>query len=242
MKITQVIAVEKTIKNEANSAITDANKIAQKAVLFEGLARSYVPLKEDGEKLPPETKQVQHSATALLRAALNRKSELLDVTATKDYSNCFAVADVVVDGEVVVSKAPVTYLLFLEKELNDVHTFIGNLPVLDPAESWTFDQNSATWKSAETVTQRTAKVQEPIVLYPATDKHPAQTQLITKDVGVGHWHQTKMSGGLPAPRKAELLERVEKVQKAIKIAREEANLAEASVQKVGEKLFAMLLK
>ena len=29
-----------------------------------------------------------------------------------------------------------TYLLFLEKQLTDLHTFVKKLPVLDAAESW----------------------------------------------------------------------------------------------------------
>ena len=58
-----------------------------------------------------------------------------------------------------------------------------------------------------------------------------------EDVTVGYWRTVKFSGALPARRVNELLERVEKLQQAIKFAREEANNAEAPEVKVGDKVF-----
>ena len=37
---------------------------------------------------------------------------------------------------------PVTYLLFLEKQLVDLHTFVKKLPVLDASETWVFDASA----------------------------------------------------------------------------------------------------
>jgi hypothetical protein len=45
---------------------------------------------------------------------------------------------------------------------------------------------------------------------------------------------------LPAKRINELVERVEKLQQAVKFAREEANNAEVTQQKTGEKIFGYL--
>jgi hypothetical protein len=50
----------------------------------------------------------------------------------------------------------------------------------------------------------------------------------------------KFSGALPAKRVNELVERVEKLQQAVKFAREEANGAEITDQQVGEKVFRYL--
>lgn len=49
---------------------------------------------------------------------------LFDVTATKDWANCEARADVTVDGWVLVSAVPVSCLLFLEKRLTDIYAFV----------------------------------------------------------------------------------------------------------------------
>jgi len=79
-------------------------------------------------------------------------------------------------------------------------------------------------------------MQKGIVLYDATEHHPAQTQLITEDVVVGHWTTTKFSGAIPRPRKKVLLERIRQLADAVKFAREQANSIEADDQKVGRKV------
>jgi hypothetical protein len=50
----------------------------------------------------------------------------------------------------------------------------------------------------------------------------------------------KFSGALPAKRVNDLLERVEKLQHAVKFAREEANNIEVDQQKVGRTLLQFL--
>jgi hypothetical protein len=79
----------------------------------------------------------------------------------------------------------------------------------------------------------TAKVQEPLVLYPATEQHPAQTQLITKDVVTGQWDERKFSGAATRADQEALLGRIRKLQEAVKLARETANSAEVDKQRVG---------
>jgi hypothetical protein len=239
-RLNQIIAVEKGVKAKVTADLGEAYKLVQKPALFGGFTKEYSRLGEDGEMFPSESQRVQYNAQELLRSAVTRATELLDVTATKDFANCTATADVVVDGTVVVAKAPVTYLLFLEKQLTDLHTFVGKLPTLSPEEKWSFDEAAGVYKSEPGQTTKTKKAQKPIVMYAATKEHPAQTQLITEDVVVGHWSQVKMSGAVPESRRRTLLERLEKVQKAVKYAREQANMVDAPEQKVGEKLLSWL--
>lgn len=241
-KLNQIIAVEKGIKARAYSELTELNKAAQKAELFNGFSKVYEKKDEDGEDLPSEKKRVQFVAGEVLRAAERAIGEWMDVTARKDWSNAIATADVSVDGKVVLAGVPVTYLLFLEKQLTDMRTFAGNMPVLDEGEAWTRDENSGLYKSDVVSTHRTKKVQKPIVLYPATPEHPAQTQIVTEDVIAGHWKQVKHSGAMPKPERAALLERVEKLLKAVKEAREAANgIDEVPAPAVGQAIFGYLL-
>ncbi len=74
----------------------------------------------------------------------------------------------------------------------------------------------------------------------ATDKHPAQVDVVHEDRVVGLWHTTKRSGAVPASRVRQLLSRVEKFQRAVKIAREGANMAEAPKVDVGRGIFDYL--
>ncbi len=205
------------------------------------MAKNYQPKTEGDEAFPPEVVRVQFNVTDVLRQVGNKLTELFDVVATKDYANCTAKADVVVDGVTLVKEAPATFLLFLEKQLTDLHTVASKLPVLDPSQEWKLDENAGLYKTPGAQTAKTKKTSKPIVLYDATDKHPAQTQLITEDVITGYWNQVKMSGAVPAERRAALLERVEKLQKAVKFAREQANMVTVSEQSVGQKLFSWLL-
>jgi ABC-type sulfate transport system substrate-binding protein len=97
------------------------------------------------------------------------------------------------------------------------------------------------YRSAPTQTTKTRKVHKPITLYPATEQHPAQTQLIQVDETIGTWDTVHFSGAVTAGRKKVLQERVRALLKAVKFAREEANTVETSNHDVGRKLFAYLL-
>jgi hypothetical protein len=147
-----------------------------------------------------------------------------------------------IDGHVLITRAPVTYLLFLEKQLVDLHTFLKKLPVLDASESWVYDAAQDCFATEAVETLRTRKVPRNHVKAEATEKHPAQVEVYYEDITVGFWRTVKFSGALPARRVAELLERVEKLQRAVKFAREEANAYEVKNQKVGEALFSFLFK
>ena len=239
--LNQVIAVEKSIKTRVNNEVTTLYHTAQKPALFEGVAKSYQPKTEGDETFPPEVVRVQFNVTDVLRQVGNKLTELFDVTATKDYANCTAKADVVVDGETLVKDAPATFLLFLEQQLTDLHTVASKLPTLDPSQDWKLDQNASLFKTPGAQTAKTKKVTKALVLYPATEQHPAQCAQVAEDQITGYWNQVKMSGAIPSDRRAALLERVEKLQKAVKFAREQANMVTVTEQSVGQKLFSWLL-
>lgn len=183
---------------------------------------------------------MQLQAEQVLKSTAAVLTRLFDVTATKDWANCEARAHVTVDGRELVRDVPVSYLLFLEKQLVDLHTFIRKLPVLDGAEAWNLDASTDAWKTEPVRTIRTRKVPRNHVKAEATEKHPAQVEVYYEDVAVGYWTTVKFSGALPARRVNELLERVEKLQQAVKFAREEANGAEVTDQRVGDAVFGFL--
>lgn len=239
-RLNQIIAVEKGIKSRSQKDLTEAHHALQKPALLAGIARTYRPKDEEGEQLPPEATKVQMKAEEIIRRTADILVELFDVTATKDYTNCKARADVVVDGKPLLRDVPVTYLLFLEKQLVDLHTFIKKLPVLDASETWTFDASADCWATEPVQTVKTKKVPRNHVKAEATDKHPAQVEVYHEDVAVGHWKTVKFSGALPAKRVNELSDRVEKLQQAVKFAREEANNATVDEQKIGRAVLSYL--
>ena len=240
-RLNQIIAIEKGTKTRTMRDLTDAHHALQKQALLSGISRTYQPDDEErGESLPPEMTKVQVKADDLIRRTAEVLTELFDVTATKDEANCAARADVVVDGRKLLSNIPVTSLLFLEKQLTDIHTFVKKLPVLDPSENWHRDATSGSYATDPILTVKTKKVPRNHIKSVATEHHPAQVEMYYEDVRVGQWKTIKFSGALPQERVDEILERVEKLQKAVKFAREEANNSEVKQQAIGKEIFGFL--
>lgn len=245
-KLNQIVAIEKGVKSRVYAELTADHQVLQKDELFRGHAKTYRPKDEDptqptGETLPDDNKKVIHRAEEIVRATAKKMTELFDVTATKDWGNCVAKADVVVGGQVLLAAVPVTYLLFLEKQLTDIHTFVKKLPILDPSETWEYSRDQDLYATRAVQTVRTKKITRPLVLYEATKEHPAQVKEVTEDVLAGTWNTIKYAGAVSAQRVNEILKRVEELQKAVKFARETANGFEVDEIKVGEKLFGYLL-
>jgi len=239
-KLNQIIAVEKGIKSKSVQQLAETQRTLQKSSLFSGITRTYRPKDEDGEQLPPESNKVQMTADEIIRKTTEVLTKLFDITATKDWTNCNAKADVVVDDQILLNQVPVSYLLFLEKQLTDLHAFIKKLPTLDPSETWNFDPNSDCWATEPVQTLKTFKMPRNHVKAEATEHHPAQVEVYYEDVTIGYWRTVKFSGALPAQRIHELINRLEKLQQAVKFAREEANGTEAEEQRVGAQIFQYL--
>ena len=239
-KLNQVLAVEKSVKAKTYTAITDLHKAAQQAALLNGHTKTYQPKVETEQEIPPQKLPVQMNATDMFREARTLLTEYFDVTAAKDWGNQLAKADIEVDGKVLLADVPATYLLFLEKQLNDLRTFIAKFTELDPSIDWERDPSSGLFKSEPIATVRTEKRQKALVLYPATDKHPAQTQLVTEDITVGTWMTTKFSGAMPATEKKQLLARVDRLIHGVQQALVQANMTPVEAKKTGGALLGYI--
>lgn len=240
-RLNQIVAIEKGVKNAVRRDTTDLYHEIQKAALLNGISRVYKPKDEDGDQLPSESTLVQVKVPLVLDAAAKHLTRLFDVVLTKDFANTLAKADVKIGDEVLVADAPVPFLLWLEHELTDLHTTIKALPVLDPAEKWTYDPNAGVYRTEITGTNKTKKIPRNHVKAPATDKHAAQVEMFFEDVNVGQWETVKFSGAIPAERKAQLIDRLIAMIEATKFAREQANTFEITDRKVGDAVFAYLL-
>jgi hypothetical protein len=236
-KLNQVIAVVAGKKSDAEKGVTELYHAVQKPTLFEGLTKTYEPLREDGELLPSESKLVQLKVADAIARFREIMAPVYDATLTQDSANTRAVADVEVDGTVVLPKVPVTYLLFLEKRLTDLHTFISKLPTLDPAQRWSYSRDADCYVTAESWKYHTKKIARVIELSPATDRHPAQVNLIQEDINVGKWKTINQSGAIPARDQNDMLVRVKKLIEAVKKAREAANGIDVENKAAGGAIF-----
>lgn len=242
-KLNQIIAVRQGVQSQTERTVTALHHRLQKGEPLSGIERVYTKRFDQDADLPPERKHVQVLADEALAEAAGAWTRMWDVTAAVDFTNASgaARADVVVDGQVLVADAPVSYLIFLEKQLNDVRTFIDKLPVLDPAYEWSREHDSAPWRTRPAETTSTRKVPKNHVRAEATERHPAQVDVYQEDVVVGFWSTVKLSGAVPARRVAELRQRITVLIDAVKVARETANMADVVDPKPASGVFDYLL-
>lgn len=240
-RLNQIVAVERSTKNESNVAITAAYKDIQKPALFQGIARTYTPKEDGGEQFPPENQKVQKLAADLLGFTADTMTKYWDITVTKDAANQTAKASVLLENKVLLKDVPVVFLLFLNKQLTDLSTILKTLPTLDPTETWHHDQATNSWKTEAAITSKMKKVMKAFTKAAATDKHPAQVDTFTEDVIQGTWNTVKYSGALPQKKITEILGRIGKVQTAVKFAIEEANTIQAEYVHVGKDVFGFIL-
>jgi hypothetical protein len=239
-KLHEIVAVRKGVKSRVYSEITSLHRDSNKGDLYTGLSKEYSPKDDGDETLPPESKKVQIIAEDTLKATAKLQSEAWDIEATQEWGNQTAKADIMVAGRVLMADVPVTLLIHMDKQLNDMRTFVAGLPTLDPAKDWDKDPNSKLFRTKPTTTHRTKKVEKPHVVVAATKEHPAQWTTLKEDVTVGYWNTTHLSGALPVPRKEALLERIDALQVAIKKARSRANDRDVERKEIGEALFGYL--
>jgi len=242
LKMNQVIVITNGEKSRKQKELAKLYHLIQQPALFEGFTKRYDPLDEEGERLPDEDKKVQLTVNKVINDVIKVMENMFNIVATQDVGNCSAVADIVVDGITILEAVPATYLIFLEKQLIDIETFISKLPVLDPAEDWNWSDKVACYETRPKETHRTKKVQDVLVKYEATEKHPAQTELITKDIITGYWNTIKFSGNMKKTDKDLLVERVRKLTRAVKVAREEANSIEVHQMFFGTKILNYIFK
>jgi len=241
-RLSQVLAIEKAAKQKANDVGAAAHKTLQKAETFFGMRREFVPHDDADESLkkPPETKPVQASASELLKNFLDAQAHLCNVTLTKDVGNTQAFANLDLGGPAPIS-LPVTYLIWLEKQANDLRTLFLSIPVLGADRSWSpAQQDPDLWESDTNITQAFKKVKKIYTLAPATDKHPAQTQLLDEDVFAGVWKTTYQARAMEPKKRQALITKAETLIRKIKEAREEANARSVEEMDFGSALLGFL--
>lgn len=239
--LNKIIAVEKGVKSEAERRKTDLYHRIQKPELFSGLNRQYQPFLDEGERLPPESHKVQMRTSETIKELRDTLIRLWDVVATKDKGNRTAVANLTYRGQLLASDLPATYLIFLEKQLVDLRTFVSKIPLLDPAEDWELNEEQGVYATPPVESKREKKVIKTIEKAKATEHHPAQVELYPDTEAVGIWRTVKLSGALPPSHQRRLLDNINSLIESVKMAREEANQTEVEDVKIASSILGWVL-
>jgi len=242
----EILAVEQDLMTKANGRMAETMSVFANGSKFEGRASEFTPFNE-GEKHLAESDRHEVTTTVPARLAFTAQSigKHLDIVFQKDIGNQEARADIVVDGQTIAVDVPATTLLTLENRLRRVHEVFARMPTLD---------NKIAWEKAEEIGEdiwrtkfpaekfRTRKVTKPVVLYEATEHHPAQVKEVTEDVPWGKFSQTDFSGCVTSARANEILTKLDKLIRAVKRARSKANKAVIDTKaSIGKALFDYVL-
>ena len=241
-KLHELLAVEGQLKGQAQATRTELRgTFEKKRHLFEEKRVTFNPAEEGAETVVEQQSDLQSKVTDELEWIAGIWSKAIDVSYRVAQANTEAFADVVLDdGTLLLARVPATALLELEKRAAEIRELIMSVPTLDPAKGFQpdADKGANVYRAREVRKQRTKKTQRPLVLYPATPEHPAQTQLVPEDVPVGTLVEQEWSGLITPASKGKLLERAEEFGRAVKQARQRANeVAVPESEQVGAVIF-----
>lgn len=238
-KLFEILAVEGDLSGKAQSSINEARNLFGKPDKFIGQTRRYKPLDEDSDPLAPEDTNVAFRVDDVLGDAIKKFGSWVDVSIQKEVTNQSTFAKVVIDNEVLF-ELPAPALLNLEQKLGMLKSVFEAIPTNDITERWEFDGEQSLFVTPPRTTYRTEKRVDKFVKYDATPEHPAQVELIQRDIRAGEWTTVIRSGMWSPSQKQQVLDRLARLHLAVKQARQRANDIEIVDTKVSGKIVEFL--
>jgi len=235
-KLHEILAVEQSQKGQMAKILLDLNTLfSSKRHHFEKKVVTFTSNAEGAQPVVESQSDIQTTVAKELNWASKTIISAIDTAYQVDIGNTLAKGDIVVNGETLAKDVPATALLQLEKQLQMIKNTLTAIPTLDPALGFSHEEadEKGVYKARDVNTKRTRKDQIPLVMYDATDKHPAQVQLVGKDVEIGVVQKQEWSSLITPAIKADLLDKAEELIRAVKRARARAN--EQAVDQKDEK-------
>ena len=220
------------------------NTFTKKEDLFDGVLKNYVSFDQNGEQIPPEKKELVTTVAEKLDYAKDAMIKAIDATISKEETNASgtAKAPLMLDDGTDFGTLSATSLIALEKYLVRIREVYKAIPTVDPARSWTKDatQARAIYVAPVETKFRSVEKLDVITKAVATDKFPAQTELVKYVVQVGKYETTYSTGRLQPIEKSNLLTKIDTLIQAVKQARQQANQAQVVNVKLGDKVFTYI--
>lgn len=242
-KLHEVLAVESGLQSTAKKTNEETIRtLDKKDEHFVEITREVRHFAEEDQKLDTsETKSMVTTVFDKLIYNAGPNIRAMDAYLQKEATNQKAVADLVVGEQTLATDVPATVLLGLETKLAELRAVYEAIPTLAPGPIWDLDMTvraTGVYKARNPDTNfRTRKVTRPVVMAPATEHHPAQVNAVTEDVPIAKitlWHKSSM---ITTADKSRLLERLDRLLRAVKRARQRANMAEVEPRKMAKALF-----
>lgn len=248
-KLHEVLAAEKTVLAQAAKLLAETVAKLGKDHFFAGHDKSLTLLADSSVKAATEAaardiKLLPTNVPDTLKYFFDSWTRAEDLLMRKNATNQNARADIEIDGVVLAEDVPVDELLGLEARLLEIRKVIDAVPTLDASKKWVkaadLGTNIYRTESPEIVV-KTEKITEAVVLYPATDKFPANIKEISKDNVVGSFSLTRTSGAITSAEKAEMMANVDTLIREVKMARTRANNIDIQEVNIGAVLAGFIL-
>ncbi len=244
----ETLAAENDIKNQWKQINEETLHVFGKPAMFTGKVTKLTMTKpglDEATKAAAEAIGTVHEALGTtVDARLGYTADffirLVNHRLQKDLTNQKAVANIIVDGQVIAENVPATFLLDLEDRLAGYRNIYASIPTLDIKKEWSEDTQlgKGVWRTKHAeVKSKTEKGFDFRVLVAATDKHPAQVEKWQTDPVVGKYETTEFSGMWTSARKAEVLSRCDKLIVAVREARARANQTQVERGQISAQLF-----
>ncbi len=239
-----LLAVEGDLEG-AHKKILEETKVTftKKSDHFMGQYRKLEMFVDDGIKYPEQYKKLDTTVQKKLDYMMTTEIRYFDALLAKESTNQEAKADLIVDGKTIATDLPATFLLGMENRLKHLRAVYDVIPTLQPGITWELDeaQGEGVYKIKYPEEKlKTETIIEPIVLYEATKEHPAQIKEVSKTHNVGKYVTIHWSGMISPAEKSVLLERIDKLIRAFKQARQRANTTEVKQREIGKILFSYI--
>ncbi len=249
-KLHELLAVEKTRVAAANKLLADTFQKFNKFEFFQGHEKTLKMLEDNPQNAATESAAYENrnmptTVQETLEYALAAWARAEDVIVQKNMTNQFANSDLYFRGEVVSESVPVDELMGLEVRLESLRKVMEAMPTLAASVKWRdadIGRKGAVVAVEPEVTTKTEKVMGVVVLYPATDKHPAQVEKIPSDKTVGMFKVVKSCGAATSAQKAEVMSTIDELIAEVKQARMRANSVVAVQNKIGQKIVDLIMR
>lgn len=244
-KLHEVLAIENGLRQTQDHVVEEAREtFGKRADHFVERHSALTMFQEKDRVLDSEEHKPMVTTVAdKLDYLAGHIGRYLDVKMQREEGNQRAKGDIEIDGAVVATDVPTTMLLGLEAMLGDLRTMYLAIPTLSPGREWVLDTDAGKGVYLDRyadVKHRTQKTPMHKVLVDATKEHPAQIEKWFEDVPVGKITVTTRCGMMSPAEKSDLLERVDRLQRAVKRARMRSNSVEVTTQRLGRRLMGYI--
>lgn len=246
-KLFEYLVVRDQLKTQTKKLTHDlAATFEKKRHLFEEKRKTFTPSTEaGGVPTVEEQSDIQTTVVSELKWLAGHWVKSIDVARQVEEGNTLARADVVLDdGKVLLANVPATALLELVQRADEIVSLLQTVPTLDPSKAFREDASRGEniFRARDVSKKRTKKIEDFIVVVPATTEHPAQVAKINKDIETGDILEQEWSGLVTPARKSDMLARAEELRRAVKSALQRANASELPTEpRAGKAIFEFVL-